>query len=119
LLTSFLTAGITASDVGKATITPTAKPNPQALRKLGLNPKFMIAIASDIVKDMAIDMNNANSTEEYFLLIFKAIRSSRSLESQTNMAETKLAILLPNRLSFISIFWRNCVYKACETGFVQ
>jgi hypothetical protein len=73
LLTSFLTAGITARDVGKATITPIAKPNAQALRKLGLNPKFMIAIASDIVNDMAIDMNSARSTEEYFLLIFKVI----------------------------------------------
>jgi hypothetical protein len=70
-------AGITASDVGKATINPTEKPNAHALRKSGLNPKFMIAIARDIVKDMTVDMNSAKSTEECFLPILKVIFSMR------------------------------------------
>lgn len=39
-------------------------------KKLETKPTFIIVMAKDIAKDIAIDIRTANKTVEYFLLIF-------------------------------------------------
>lgn len=70
LLTTFLTNGIIARDVGKATAKPMRNPTAHIGKKLGTKPTFMMAMVSDIVKDMAVDISAPNRTVEYFLFIF-------------------------------------------------
>ena len=70
LLTTFLTNGITTRDVGKATAKPMRNPTAHTRKKLETKPTFMMVMARDIVKDMAIDISAPNRTVEYFLFIF-------------------------------------------------
>ncbi len=45
-------------------------------KKFEANPKFMIVIVKDIVKDMATDIKALNITIEYFLLSLISINHS-------------------------------------------
>jgi len=79
LFTIFLTKGITANEVGKATIKPMKNAHIHIRKKFEANPEFMIVIVKDIVKDMATDIKALNITIEYFLLSLISINHSTKI----------------------------------------
>lgn len=71
--TTFLTRGITASEVGKDTAKPMRKLAIHTGKNSGIKPTFMMVMARDIVKDKAIDIKAPKSTVAYFLFILTTI----------------------------------------------